>query len=680
MSKCARHIGVHSILLIVALLSFQAKAEQYSYVESFSTMQHCDKTHTTAWWDTIAGEVKLQPFAPSLLGTCDTPGNATFVVTAGDYAYVTDYASGLQVINIADPTNPTIVGGCNASGHTFCVAIAGDYAYVAASDGGFQVMNISNPASPVHVATCSVSGSPIGVAVAGDYAYVAVEWVGLKVVDISDPENPFVAGTCATASGANKVAVSGDYAYVADPNSGLYVVDISDPTSPVIRGTFHPPSGHPAAVAVDGDYAYLADTEGGLIVVDVSDPALPVSVGTYSTPQFAWEVAIAGDYVYVADMVNGLYVVDVSDPANPVQAGLYHLTNSVWSVAVAGDRAYVTNATAGLRVLDIADPTNPTLLGTCDTPGTADFVAVSGDYAYTLDYGSGLQVIQISQRRYDTGGDTAQSTVITTPVALITSVRLTSVQTGSIEWSVSADGGANWQAVPADGTWHALTHAGTELLWKSVLGYVCGSPAPTCSNLEINWEGTVATMLQSYAVHKLESGIEISWTLSEAAREVGFLISRAAGPDRAYEELPELTVDRDGLSFTATDRDIEPGKTYRYRVEMVAGTERRILFDTEEVSTPYVASTLYQNYPNPFNPSTEIRYYVAERGHVVLDIYDVSGMRVRRLVDLEQAAGVYTAQWDGCTTSGTRASSGVYFSVLRIGSERLGCKKILLLR
>jgi hypothetical protein len=32
--------------------------------------------NTTAWWDTVAGTVKLRPFTAAIEGTCNTPGTA----------------------------------------------------------------------------------------------------------------------------------------------------------------------------------------------------------------------------------------------------------------------------------------------------------------------------------------------------------------------------------------------------------------------------------------------------------------------------------------------------------------------------------------------------------------------------------------------------------------------------
>ena len=76
---------------------------------------------------------------------------------------------------------------------------------------------------------------------------------------------------------------------------------------------------------------------------------------------------------------------------------------------------------------------------------------------------------------------------------------------------------------------------------------------------------------------------------------------------------------------------------------------------------------LGQNYPNPFNPSTIIPYQLSASGHVRLDVFNVLGQRLATLVDAEQSAGVYTAQWDATDASGRAVGAGVYIYRLSSG-------------
>jgi len=79
-------------------------------------------------------------------------------------------------------------------------------------------------------------------------------------------------------------------------------------------------------------------------------------------------------------------------------------------------------------------------------------------------------------------------------------------------------------------------------------------------------------------------------------------------------------------------------------------------------SGPAYKNSLAQNYPNPFNPTTTIAFTVKERGHVRLNVYNVAGALVRRLVDDTRAPGVtHTVVWDGRNGAGQSVASGVYF-------------------
>jgi Secretion system C-terminal sorting domain len=55
---------------------------------------------------------------------------------------------------------------------------------------------------------------------------------------------------------------------------------------------------------------------------------------------------------------------------------------------------------------------------------------------------------------------------------------------------------------------------------------------------------------------------------------------------------------------------------------------------------------LSQNYPNPFKGQTAIKYCVACRARVILEVYNSDGAMIRQLVDEEKPAGTYEAIWD----------------------------------
>jgi hypothetical protein len=84
------------------------------------------------------------------------------------------------------------------------------------------------------------------------------------------------------------------------------------------------------------------------------------------------------------------------------------------------------------------------------------------------------------------------------------------------------------------------------------------------------------------------------------------------------------------------------------------------------------------NYPNPFNPRTTVKYTVPSRGRVSVRLYDASGALVARLFDGERDAGAYSIEWDGRTTNGFAAASGLYFARIALNGETRTKKMTLL--
>lgn len=87
---------------------------------------------------------------------------------------------------------------------------------------------------------------------------------------------------------------------------------------------------------------------------------------------------------------------------------------------------------------------------------------------------------------------------------------------------------------------------------------------------------------------------------------------------------------------------------------------------------------LYQNYPNPFNPQTTISFDLPEAASVRINVYDINGQLVRKLVDEKYHAGTHRITFEG-----TNLASGVYFlnSLMNSASgKKMFTKKIILLK
>ena len=91
------------------------------------------------------------------------------------------------------------------------------------------------------------------------------------------------------------------------------------------------------------------------------------------------------------------------------------------------------------------------------------------------------------------------------------------------------------------------------------------------------------------------------------------------------------------------------------------------------------ATRLLGNVPNPFNPLTEISFDLARAGRAQLDIFDLRGRLVTRLVDEVLPVGTHTCRWDGRDAQGHGVASGAYLVRLRQGGV-VQERKMLLVR
>ncbi|MDB5229183.1 MAG: hypothetical protein JWN78_3376 [Bacteroidota bacterium] len=79
-------------------------------------------------------------------------------------------------------------------------------------------------------------------------------------------------------------------------------------------------------------------------------------------------------------------------------------------------------------------------------------------------------------------------------------------------------------------------------------------------------------------------------------------------------------------------------------------------------------------YPNPSNRSVTINYTLTDPVKVVFEIWDISGNRVKQLIQNNSLPGSYMMNWDGNNDSGAAVSAGSYICSMTIGKETISRK------
>ncbi|WP_159036940.1 DUF4347 domain-containing protein [Microcystis sp. MC19] len=335
--------------------------------------------YTVGTTTTVTGTINddINPPTPTFISKYDTPGWVWDLKVVGNYAYLADWTSGLQIIDISNPTNPIFKGNYDTDA-AYGVEVVGNYAYIADGSSGLQIIDISNPSNPTFIGNYANFGAVLRVQVVGNYAYLVNNGASsLQIIDISNPTNPTLKGSYDDDSDpAFGLQVVGNYAYLADGESGLKIIDISNPTNPILKGSYD--TSYAFGVQIVGNYAYVADDMAGLKIIDISNPTNPILKGNYYSSGQAANVQVIGNYAYLAAHSGGwggygLQIIDISNPTNPTIKGNYKNFYSplsyayiVRDVQVVGNYAYAAGSNSpgagGLQIIDVSDFNNPSPL------------------------------------------------------------------------------------------------------------------------------------------------------------------------------------------------------------------------------------------------------------------------------------------------------------------------------
>jgi len=80
--------------------------------------------------------------------------------------------------------------------------------------------------------------------------------------------------------------------------------------------------------------------------------------------------------------------------------------------------------------------------------------------------------------------------------------------------------------------------------------------------------------------------------------------------------------------------------------------------------------------PNPFKDETRIEYFSGKASLVTVDIYDLSGRKIKTLITTSEGQGIHSVTWDGKDDSGSAVPAGIYVCTLKTADRFYNCKII----
>ena len=141
------------------------------------------------------------------------------------------------------------------------------------------------------------------------------------------------------------------------------------------------------------------------------------------------------------------------------------------------------------------------------------------------------------------------------------------------------------------------------------------------------------------------------------------IINIKYGTDRGWPESP------DGKGGSLVPRDINPPfnlndpALWRASYHTGGSPGSDDLFNASKLDGGKKEKifTLFQNYPNPFSQETLIPYRLEADSFVELEIFNITGIKVKTLEKHFKPAGDYVCKWGGTSDNGNKLNTGIYF-------------------
>jgi len=176
-----------------------------------------------------------------------------------------------------------------------------------------------------------------------------------------------------------------------------------------------------------------------------------------------------------------------------------------------------------------------------------------------------------------------------------------------------------------------------------------------------------------------DGGSILSFAVTVGNGSVSWL---AADPDTGSLEaggsqVVDLLFDSTGLAEGTYTTDIVISNNAR--ADVVIPVELVVMTLTEVAAGALEAEVLalVGNSPNPFNPTTSIEFTLPSETRVVLQVYSVTGERVRALADRAYPSGEHRVVWDGRNDRGIALPAGVYLCRMAVDGQVLTRKMVM---
>lgn len=386
------------------------------------------------------------------LGSADTDGVCSGISVAGSKAFCATGYSGIQVLDVSNPSAPQSIGqpflpgaiaqviarGILSSGGRIFVAdslnglwsinpaetdFSRDFLMMTSPGarcilpfndpmngiwlgGGEKLVRVRLDSGKMSAAESLNITKPVDLAYLGDGIIVADSEAGIRHARMKESA-PEITGTTKTEGIiAHSVAASGSRFFAGDHRWGIRSSDQKDG---IIPEGFNGPSvrlmplisGLAGADNGNNVFATVSDpsdpSQNGIIAFDTSTVLQPSVVDRIRLQGEPSSIKISGKTAYVACGSSGLKIIDISGFTSFSEKSSISFSDKALDLEVSGNLAYVAADSAGLRIVDVSDITRPVEKGSFSKDGfRCQNISIKDKTVFVSDPLSGVRIINVT--------------------------------------------------------------------------------------------------------------------------------------------------------------------------------------------------------------------------------------------------------------------------------------------
>ncbi|MFX0125444.1 MAG: LVIVD repeat-containing protein [Candidatus Hodarchaeota archaeon] len=240
------------------------------------------------------------------------------IIIANEYAYLSDYEDGLEIIDISDPTNLKIVGryppnNTNSPATSIDAYVSDNLVFLASQSRGLEVINCSNPTNPIIIGIYYGNHRVIRVCSSENLVFISEAFNGFKILNITN-------GACSEIFHFKDLVsyqdfeVQNDLLFTTDMNFGIQVFNISTLSNIAKIGEYNTGRSHGIFLESKNGkmLLYVSTWDKGLQIFNVSNPESIEFLTQYNDGGDAYHVTVSDDLVFVAEFKSGLEILKIA--------------------------------------------------------------------------------------------------------------------------------------------------------------------------------------------------------------------------------------------------------------------------------------------------------------------------------------------------------------------------------